>query len=602
MAAIYGIVGDAGSPELSAMGQRLEHRGESVREWAPAPGCLLGHRADTSSALQNDSPIAFDGHLDNGPELAAMLGLPQDHPCPEQLLLTLIDRFGPEGARYLEGQFAFAVWASTKQRLLLFRDRYGVRPLFATRSRGRYLFASEYKALLAIPDVAAEPNRDAVRHVQCTKYPMADATLLAGVSPVRRSAWTAVTATTEETTRYWTPKVAIPTISDSQHVDALRSRFLEVTRRQVRNFDVIGVQLSGGFDSGFVLASICKVAPEVKVHTFTAGYGPDDPEMIDAERLAQQFGTDHHPLVLHPEDIPDLLPTTVWHMEDLYGREEMVYLYMLAREASKHVQMLIAGYAADMTLGGMPRHLVARFAMRFPPARSTLAEFYRHTQTGLLPRSMMGRALMNLYHRGRRDYPPPQVLGSDHEPQTDPLKRAGTQPFSEFLARGIEDDLAWEQIEQLHAAWGMSFNAPFMNPEYLEGTLTIPDRLKLRGLTQKYAIRQAAKGIVPTDVQWRHKTLQRLRHDERFSSAIDRLADRLLDRASVRTRGLFDVQTVDRLRQRPANGKPYSTAQAYRLWTLIETELWCRIFVDQRGERVRTERPSARRGSVVSVG
>ncbi|UCG86410.1 MAG: hypothetical protein JSW71_21325 [Gemmatimonadota bacterium] len=585
MAAIYGIVGDADLSELSAIGQRLTHRGTSVREWAVAPNCLLGHWADASSTAQSGLPVAFDGYLENTSEVAELLGIDDLFPAPEYLLAALIGRFGPEGARYLEGQFAVAMWDDANERLLLIRDRSGVRPLVATRSRGRYLFASEYKALLAIPDVRAEPNLDVLRHIHCTKLPMIDTTLLAGVSHVRRSAWTAVTAATEEAKRYWTPRVAIAPRSDDEHVAALRHAFLESTRRQVTGFDPIGVQLSGGFDSALVLGGIHEVAPEVKVHTFTAGYGVDDPEMIDAARLARHFGTVHHPLVLDPDDIPELLPPVVWHEEDFLGREEQVYEYMLVGEASKYVKMLIAGYEADVTVGGMPRHMLAWLTMRFPLARAPLAEFYHYTQTGLLPRSMMGRALVRLYYRGQRDIPPPRVIGTDYEPEAESLRRVGKQPFSEYLARGIEEVFGMEQAEQLHRAWGVSYNAPYLNPQYMECTLSIPDRLKIRGLTQKYVLRRVAEGILPPDAVRRRKTLQRLKHDERFSSVIDRMADQLLDQATVRNRGLFDVQVVDQLRQRPADGKPYSTAQAYRLWTLIETELWCRIFMDQRGER-----------------
>lgn len=585
MAAIYGIVGDADLSELSAMGARLAHRGTAVREWEAGPNCLLGQRADTASGDQSGLSIAFDGHLENVPELAAQLGIDDPFPAPEHLLATLFERFGPEGASYLEGQFAIAMWDDSNKRLLLIRDRSGSRPLVATRSRGRYLFASEYKALLAIPDVAAQPNLDTVRQIQCTKIPPVDATMLAGVTPVKRSAWTAVTPTTDETKRYWSPKVAIAQRSHDEHVSTLRHAFLEAVRRQVTGFDPIGVQLSGGFDSALALGGVHKVASGVTVHTFTAGYGMDDPEMIDATRLAQHFGTVHHPLVLDPDEIPDLLPPTVWHMEDFYGREEQVYLYMLVREASKHVKLLITGYEADMTVGGMPRHMLAWLTMRFPLARAPLAEFYHYTQTGLFPRSLMGKALVRLYYRGQKDFPPPHVIGTDYEPAAESLKPVGSQPLSEHLARGIEDILGLEQEEQLYRAWGISYNSPYLHPKYVECTLSIPDRLKIRGRTQKYVLRRVAEGLLPPDAVRRRKTLQRLKHDEQFSSVVDRMAERLLDQETVRNRGLFDLKVVDQLRQRPSHGKPYSTAQLYRLWTLIETELWFRTFIDRRGER-----------------
>ena len=584
MGAIYGVVGESDATELTDIGARLRHRGSEVREWSPGAGCRLGERSAHAPARDVPPSIAFDGYIDNVEEVTQLVGggdLDATAADPRRLLAALFSKLGPVGARHLEGHFAIAFWDDDAGRLVLIRDRYGASPLYSVRSRGRLLFASEYKALLAIPDMPAEPNRVAMRHLQCTRYPMLDQTLLAGVHPVARSAWTTLEPEAESVRRYWTPRTAVARRSDAEHVAALRRALLEATRRQVARFDPIGVQLSGGLDSAMVLGGIREVAPECAVHTFTAGYGADDPEIEAAGRLARHFETVHHPLVLEPERIPELLPATVWHMEDVYGREEMVQLYVLTREAARHVEMLLAGYAADMLLGGMPRHRLAHLAMRWPWSRGPLADFYRTTQTGLRPRSLAGRALVRLHYRGKH-VDPPRVLGTAYEPESDPLRREGDQPLGTFLAHGVHEDLGWEAIQGCHAAWGIDFNAPFMSPRFAECAFTIPDHLKIRGRTQKAVLRRVGAGLLPAEVLQRGKTFQRLRHDERFSAVLERLADEFLNPASLRDRGLFDPGEVDALRRR-RSAAPYPTEQAYRLWTLIESELWCRLFVDRRG-------------------
>jgi asparagine synthase (glutamine-hydrolysing) len=275
----------------------------------------------------------------------------------------------------------------------------------------------------------------------------------------------------------------------------------------------------------------------------------------------------------------------VWYLEDPAGREETAFLYVTSREAARYVDMLMAGYAADAFFGGMPRHLIAKAALQLPLARRPLQEFFAHSQAGLTPKTMLGRALVKLYHRDR-SYPPPRIIGAAQLPEVDGLKPTGDQPFSEFLRRVLLRGAAGQKVERLHACFGLAFNSPFMDNKVSDCAFEIPDRLKIRGRTQKYILRKAFEDILPSHILSRRKTLQKLKHDLAFSEVLDHLAEEFLPPGSVSSRGLFEAGYVERLLQRPA-GSAYATERAYRIWTMVLTEVWCQLFLDRRGQRPR---------------
>ncbi|MGH8627239.1 MAG: asparagine synthase-related protein, partial [Gammaproteobacteria bacterium] len=137
---------------------------------------------------------------------------------------------------------------------------------------------------------------------------------------------------------------------------------------------------------------------------------------------------------------------------------------------------------------------------------------------------------------------------------------------------------------------------PFLDPEVLATAFQIPDHLKIRGLRQKYILRRACEGLVPESILRRKKSLQRLRHDAGLSDVLEHLAAELLSPAAVATRGLFVPAQVEQVRRRPA-GKIYPKQQAYSLWALLVTEIWARLYLDQRGRSPRIEGFNATRAA-----
>ncbi|HEV8176307.1 MAG TPA: asparagine synthase-related protein, partial [Gemmatimonadales bacterium] len=319
MGALYGIFGDADDGEVRSMGQRLAHRGDLVSEWSVGSWLRLGMRTRHVGAERlAGGPMAFDGAIDNRPDFPAQAGPgePVASPVDDALLaLALFHREGTDGFARLAGQFALAIADPSARRLVLARDRIGYAPLYFTLDSNRFIFASEYKALLAISSVPARPNRDAIQVIQSTKWTKPGATCLAGIHPVAPGTWLTVDLDGIRTARYWDMPIQVVHNDEDRHVAALRSSFLGTLRRQVQPYRKIGISLSGGLDSAVMAAGVRHVAGDREVHTFTAGYGPDDRELVNAARVATVLGTQHHTTVLEPGDLPDLLPWMVWHLE-----------------------------------------------------------------------------------------------------------------------------------------------------------------------------------------------------------------------------------------------------------------------------------------------
>lgn len=586
MGALYGILGDADPGEIRAIGERLAHRGDRVSEWAVGPMLRLGMRTRSGWVERlAGGPIVFDGAIDNRADLCSIHeGHPRAIASPADdalMILDLFHRAGTDAFDQLAGQFAVAIADPSGRGLILARDRVGYAPLYFTLDNSRFIFASEYKALLAVATVPARPNRDAMQVIQSTKWIKPGATCLEGIHPVSAGTWLEVDLDRMHTGRFWNIPIRVLHDDEERHAAEVRRSFLNTLQRQVEPYSRVGISLSGGLDSAAVTAGVCQVAGDREVHTFTAGYGEDDLELVNAARVARELGTKHHSLVLDPEDLPGLLPWMVWHLEEPIGREDIAYLFIVALEATRHVELVLTGFGLDGLFAGLPRHRLVDLGIRLPMLRGPLEEFYDFTFRGIEPRSLAGRLLKSAYFRGK-DFPAPEVVGAAPLPEFPGFPRGSDQPLSNFLRSGFLAQPYQSPVERLYAGAGVRMNAHHTDPEFLATAFSVPDRLKIHRGTQKYILRKACAGLLPESILSFGKSFNRLKHDVHLSRVLDRMADELLTPARVIERGLFDPSYVAALRGRPG-GKPYSQERAYRLWSLLVAEMWSERYLDCRG-------------------
>jgi asparagine synthase (glutamine-hydrolysing) len=515
-----------------------------------------------------------DSQLENADELNDLLGtrLRDD----ADLIAALVSRYGIAGLERLRGYFAIALWMEHERAVLLACDHVGFRIIHYTLLPRRLAFCTDYKALLGLADFVPEPDREAIQQYLATTKRRLGHTLLARVGELTAGQALLWKDGRIETQRYWQPRVHPVSRSVEGHATEIRRAFLNVVRRQCQPYSRIGLTMSGGLDAPSVLAAVRHVKPEVPVSTFTIGYGEDDPEIVGARRAAEYFGSDHHELTFQPESIPDDLPRLIWLMEDCVAREEALLQFQILREAGKHVPMAMGGHGGDTLFGGMPRHRLVRFAGMFPMFEVPLAEFYQFTQGGAGPTTWLGRALKRAVYHGE-DVPPPKVFGSSGS-----AKVTWPTSINDAAVKGVSAMSSLRYVESARAAARIAYYEPFLDPDFINLALTVPDEHKVNLREQKVILRRAMGRLLPREIAKRPKALQRVRHDEHLSDIVDRMADDLLSPETVRRRGFVDAAYVANLRRRPG-GAAYPTEWLYRLWTLVCLEIWARQFLDALG-------------------
>lgn len=592
MAAIFGLLGDEDASLLPLMGARLNHRGVIGAEQAVDRRVHLGTRVSVPPAplvSQGSLTLAADLSLFNPDELRERLGPAGpalEGAGAEALVVAGFAALGLAVFALLNGDFALAIWDAARSVLTLARDPLGMRPLYFWQGEDRLAFASEYKALLALPFVPAQADRQAVQELQHARHAPANRTLLKdihAVPPGHVLEYRHATPLSQH--RYWQLDLALEPLAEADAVATVRREVLAAVERRVADLDAVGVALSSGIDSATVAAAIRQVRPDLPLHTFTSGHGPNDRDIVGAAVTAAALNTEHHPLYVSPDRIPELVPALVWHLEDPIARSDTAFVFETARVASAHVSVLLGGDGADSLFGGMPRHKLLRVIELAPWLRGPLEELFQYATTSTPPRSLGGRLLQYAHYRGH-DVPPPTVAGAQ-APTPAALPRVERELLNQVLRDGFTPGAPrWPQKpERLLMAHGVSLRTPYTDPRLIRRAFTVSDHLKLRGWREKHLLREAARPWLPLSVSRRPKGIQTQAYNRAFSDMLEALAGAYLNAEALRARGFFDKQTIDRLLLRQA-GKPYLREQAERIWTAILTEAWAQAFLDRRGQPV----------------
>ncbi|GAB3242648.1 N-acetylglutaminylglutamine amidotransferase [Kineosporia babensis] len=574
---------DGGKPDLDAVARMspcLERRGPDAKgTWSHGPAAFLHHRlkiidlsaAGTQPMVDEELRLAlvFNGCIYNHHELRRELegyGYRFRSVSDTEVILKAYHRWGTACVDRFLGMFAFVLHELDSGRLVMARDRLGIKPLYLSETPQRIRFASTLPALTAAGDVDTSIDKVALHHyLSWHSVVPAPRTILNGVRKLPPATVRVVEPDGSSTeTVYWDPPASRSSLIGigEWRERTLAALDLAVQRRMVADVPV-GVLLSGGLDSSLVVALLAR-AGQQDLATFSIGFdavgGERGDEFEYSDLVAKEFGTDHHKIPIPPDRLARGVDGAVAAMSEPMVSHDCVAFYLLSEEVSKSITVVQSGQGADEVFAGYDW---------YPPLRD-------------VPRSDAVSAYSKVFF-DRPDATVAQLLNPDWLVEGDPSTAFVEQHFAAPGAETTLDaalridsrimlvDDPVKRVDNMTMAWGLEARVPFLDHELVELAALCPPELKLAH-GGKGVLKEAARGVVPDAVIDRTKgyfPVPGVRHLE--GGILDRVRDALLAPAA-RDRGLFRDEVVQTLLADPNASR--TTIGANVLWQLGLLELW----------------------------
>lgn len=564
--------------------------------------------------------IVFNGEIFNYVELRSDLearGHRFTTSTDTEVILHLYEDHGPACLSLLNGQFAIAIWNAREQTLFLARDRVGILPLFYTLVDGALIFGSEIKAILADPRTPRAIDPVALEQIFTFWSTLSPRTIFRSIVDLPPGHYLIARRGQIDIQPYWRLEFSPPVgeRSEGEYVEELRALLIDATRIRLRADVPVGAYLSGGLDSSTV-AAIVRSAAGVQLDTFSIAFS--DPEFDESSfqrQMAQFLGTDHQVVSVTHADIGRVFPEVIWHTEMPVLRTSPAPLFLLSQLVrDRNYRVVLTGEGADEFLAGydiFKEAKVRRFWARQPTSRLRPLLFRRlypwiagfaSSNTAYLA-AFFSEGLMDTYapdysHRPRwrttgrirrffsdevRQAADALAQPEDRAPfypeafsAWDPLQQAQYLEITTFLSQYL---LA-AQGDRMLMAHAVEGRFPFLDHRVIEFANRLPSRLKLRGLTEKYILRQVSRQWLPDAIWRRAKQPYRAPiHRCFFGEAQPDYVDHLLAPEHIQATGLFRPVAVAHLKKKALSGVRLSETEDMALVGILSTQLLVDQFI-----------------------
>jgi len=621
MCGIAGVATRGPSPPrelLAAMCDAMRHRGPDGEGFHIEPGIGLGmRRLAVLDLVTGDQPVTneartvhviFNGEIYNYRELRSELAA-RGHRFrgtgDSEVIPRLYEEYGLAFLSRLNGMFAIALWDSELKRLLLARDRMGIKPLYYSLHDGSLWFSSEVKCILAAGGSARVIDPAGVDQLLTFEYTASPTTLFEDVKKLAPGAWLTFSGFSGGKVhqgRFWSLPSGQPSLTgDSPEIaERLRHTLLGAVRRQLASDVPLGAFLSGGIDSSILVAAMKEVSPAPPL-TFSIGFGdPTYSELHHARAVAKHCGTEHHEEVLTPDYLA-VLPEVISQLDQPIADFSVFPTLLVAKIARRRVTVALGGDGGDELFGGYDTYRADRLSARlldWQPApvraaaewlarglplgrgkRGLANELRRFLEGARLPRDWQHLRWMvflredqraRLYTREFRA----QVAGAAEGLVRSVLEDAGADRLAAQMRCDLslylpEDILA--KVDAMSMASSLEARVPYLDNEVVDLALAIPSRLKVRGGVRKWILKRAFAGSLPQSVLRRGKEGFSMPMKHWLTHEWNGLMHELLSPRSLAAEGLFDARYVERLMREHETG---AHNHSHLLWALMVFQLW----------------------------
>jgi asparagine synthase (glutamine-hydrolysing) len=556
--------------------------------------------------------VVCNGEIYNAPELRDELAA-RGHRfrCRSdvEVIPHLYEELGPACVERLRGMFGLALWDAHRRRLLLARDRVGIKPLYYAAAGGRLVFGSEAKAVLAAGvDRTIDPQ--ALHDYLSLGYVPAPRSMFAGVHklpPAHVLVCEAGGGVRVE--RYWDVPRPAPNGNGAsalrggadEYAERLRAVLTDAVRCHLLADVPVGVFLSGGLDSSTIVALMRDLGVG-RLRTFTIGFAERSFSEADEARLvAERFGTEHHELTVRPDAIA-LVADLVRAFDEPFADSSALPVYYVSQLARQHVKVVLSGEGGDEVLAGYETYLAAKLARLYRRLPGMLA---RTAVPGLIRRLPVSHARVSFDYKAKRFVtgallPPAaghlwwKVLLDEDVKAALYRESPGAEPtvrlFEELFAASGGDDLDRLQyvdtrlylpddilvkVDRMSMAHSLEARVPFLDHHVIAFARTIPTGLRIRGITKKYLLRRAMADRLPRSVITGKKRGFNVPLPAWIRGELRGFFRDHLGPEALRSIGLFDAAVVGRLL---ADHEAMRADHSRPLWALLMFVLWHRAF------------------------
>jgi asparagine synthase (glutamine-hydrolysing) len=594
---------------LAAMNETLVHRGPDSDGSVIEGACGLAmRRLSIIDLAGGDQPIGNEdgriqviqnGEIYNYRELMDDLrgrGHSFSTHSDTEVMVHLYEDHGPGFVERLRGMFALAIWDARRNRLVLARDRFGIKPLYYRVVDGQLSFASELKALLRQPGFSREIDHEALESFLAFNSIPAPLTIFKEARKLPAGHLLVAEDGEVEISRYArpTPVHADQTRGESEAVlaDELRERLRDSVRAHLVSDVPVGVLLSGGIDS-CSLTALAAQESGYQVSTFSIGFEESSFDELDRARLvAKRYGTDHHELVLRPDAV-DLLPKLVEAFDEPFGDSSALPTYLVSQLASDTVKVVLSGEGGDELFGGYYTYVADRLAPRVGRAAPLLRPLVERLPSSSdkvsldykAKRFVRGAHLPPVErHHAWKEIFSPEAQGEllATPPVSDPLdlyraRYTETEGAPE-LARLQDLDLGIYLVDDLlvktdraSMAHSLEARVPFLDPVVAELALALDTKQKVRGFSKKRLLRKAVTPLLPREIIRGRKQGFSIPVAAWLRGDLEPFAREVLSPQTIERQGCLRPEAVTGVLDRHVAGREDLSRQ---IWGLLAFTLW----------------------------